>query len=214
MKQSPFPRPRLCCPRAASGTTGSPPPCRPDATSPTAYTRPSLPERPTAGPGPARASPLPAPAFPTMPIPLPRGVHDRCNPGSTRRPWPSPRIPGLGSPLSPRTGLASRSGRIHITLRPGRSLPPKGPSTLGFNAGRFPPTPPACYPAPWHLPGPDFHRHGRCELIFESGRPSWHHLTPNRGHTKSRLADHCTVPAEASTGCERAWLTSIWARRP
>jgi hypothetical protein len=31
-------------------------------------------------------------------------------------------------------------------------------STLGFDAGRFPPTPPACYPAPWHLPGPDSHR--------------------------------------------------------
>jgi hypothetical protein len=158
MKQSPFPHPRLCCPRATSGTTGSPPPCRPSATSPTAYTRPSLPERTTADPGPARASPLPAPTFPTMPLPLPRGVHDRCNPGSPRRPWPSPRIPGLGSPLSPRTGLASRGGRIHLTLRPGRSLPPTGPSTLGSDAGRFPPTPPACYPAPWRLPGPDFHR--------------------------------------------------------
>lgn len=53
-------------------------------------------------------------------------------------------------------------------LRPGRLLPPTGLSTLGFDAGRFPPTPPACYPAPWRLPGPDFHRHGRCELTFRS----------------------------------------------
>lgn len=26
-----------------------------------------------------------------------------------------------------------------------------------FDAGRFPPAPPACYPAPWRLPGPDLH---------------------------------------------------------
>jgi len=38
-------------------------------------------------------------------------------------------------------------------LRTGRSLPPQGLSTLGFDAGRFPPTPPACYPAPWRLSG-------------------------------------------------------------
>lgn len=36
--------------------------------------------------------------------------------------------------------------------------PPKGLSTLRFDAGRFPPTPAACYRAPWRLPGPDFHR--------------------------------------------------------
>jgi hypothetical protein len=30
--------------------------------------------------------------------------------------------------------------------------------TLGFDAGRFPPTPPACYRASWQLPGPDLHR--------------------------------------------------------
>jgi hypothetical protein len=80
-------------------------------------------------------------------------------------------FPGSAPPY-PLTGLASRGGRIHVTLRPGPSLPPKGLSTLGFDAGRFPPTPPACYPAPWHLPGPDLHRHGRCELMFESGSTS------------------------------------------
>jgi hypothetical protein len=38
-------------------------------------------------------------------------------------------------------------------LRPGQSLPPKGLLTLGSDAGRFPPTPPACYRASWQLPG-------------------------------------------------------------
>ena len=71
--------------------------------------------------------------------------------------------------MSRSRGLASRGGRIHFTLRPGRLLPSKRLSTLGFDAGRFPPTPPACYPAPWRLPGPDFHRHGRCELMSGSG---------------------------------------------
>jgi len=43
-------------------------------------------------------------------------------------------------------------------LRTAQSLPLKGLSTLGFDAGRFPPTPPVCYQASWQLPGPDFHR--------------------------------------------------------
>lgn len=54
-----------------------------------------------------------------------------------------------------------------MTLRTGRSLPPKGLSTLGFDAGRFPPTPPACYPAPWRLPGPDFHRQADTDLCSD-----------------------------------------------
>ena len=43
-------------------------------------------------------------------------------------------------------------------LRTGRLLPPPWLSTLRFDAGRFPPTPAACYRAPWRLPGPDSHR--------------------------------------------------------
>ncbi len=43
-------------------------------------------------------------------------------------------------------------------LRAGQSLPPKGLSTLRFDAGRLPPTPAACYRASWQLPGPDSHR--------------------------------------------------------
>ena len=48
-------------------------------------------------------------------------------------------------------GFASRYGPL------GRS-PFAGPLTLRFDAGRFPPTPAACYRAPWRLPGPDSHR--------------------------------------------------------
>jgi hypothetical protein len=43
-------------------------------------------------------------------------------------------------------------------LRAGQSLPPQGLSTLRFDAGRFPPTPAACYWASWQLPRPDSHR--------------------------------------------------------
>ena len=43
-------------------------------------------------------------------------------------------------------------------LRTGRLLPPSWLSTLRFDAGRFPPTPAACYRASWQLPGPDSHR--------------------------------------------------------
>jgi hypothetical protein len=43
-------------------------------------------------------------------------------------------------------------------LRAGQLLPPEGLSTLRFDAGRFPPTPAACYRASWQLPGPDSHR--------------------------------------------------------
>ena len=61
-KQAPSHRGRLCCPSRSSGTTS------PSATLPAgtrlhgaaAYTRPSLPGQPTAGPGPGRASPAPA----------------------------------------------------------------------------------------------------------------------------------------------------------
>ena len=42
-------------------------------------------------------------------------------------------------------------------LRTARLLPPQGLLTLRFDAGRFPPTPAACYRASWQLPGRDLH---------------------------------------------------------
>ena len=55
-------------------------------------------------------------------------------------------------------------------LRAGQSLPPKALSTLRFDAGRFPPTPAACYRASWQLPGPDFHR------LADTSCAAWIHL--------------------------------------
>ncbi len=42
-------------------------------------------------------------------------------------------------------------------LRTARLLPLAGLLTLRFDAGRFPPTPAACYRASWQLPGRDLH---------------------------------------------------------
>ncbi len=61
-------------------------------------------------------------------------------------------------------------------LRAGQLLPPEGLSTLGFDAGRFPPTPPACYRAAWPLPGPDFHRLASTSLHI--GHLKSNHLPP------------------------------------
>lgn len=52
---------------------------------------------------------------------------------------------------------------------------------LGSDTGRFPPTPPACYPAPWHLPGPDSHRQADASLCPD--QITKHHLrTHARAH--------------------------------
>jgi hypothetical protein len=122
--------------------------------------------KPAQHPGPKRASPLPAPTLRPFRSLYPGRFSARALPGSSALPWPSPRVTRLGSPLTP-CGLASRGGRIQFTLRTGRLLPPQGLSTLGFDAGRFPPTPPACYPAPWRLPGPDFHRLADASLCLD-----------------------------------------------
>jgi hypothetical protein len=189
MKQGPFPHRRLCCPDGSSGTTG------PSATLPaeqrlrgsTAYTRPSLPGRTSADPGPGRASPVPAltlrpfrslypEGFVAAALQDLRGVHGL-----------RPEFPGSAPPY-PANGLASRGGRIHLTLRTGRLLPPTGLSTLGFDVGRFPPTPPVCYPAPWCLPGPDFHRQAGASLC--SDQVNVNAPPPNSGHTNQSSSRH------------------------
>ena len=43
----------------------------------------------------------------------------------------------------------------------------------GFDPARFPTKPPACYRAPWRLPGPDFHRLATTSL---RNKPSTKHL--------------------------------------
>ena len=101
-----------------------------------------------------------------------------------RFPGLRPDFPGSAPPC-PLAGLASRGGRIHFNVTDRPVAPPTGLLTLGFDAGRFPPTPPACYPAPWRLPGPDFHRLADASLRSDQVT-RWHHLRIP-GHTKWRL---------------------------
>ena len=60
-------------------------------------------------------------------------------------------------------------------LRTVQLLPPEGLLTLGFDAGPFAPTPPACYRAPWQLPGPDSHR--QATTSFTMNRSTCHSFT-------------------------------------
>jgi hypothetical protein len=53
-------------------------------------------------------------------------------------------------------------------LRTVQSLPPTGLVTLGFDPARFQTEPPACYRAPWRLPGPDSHRLATASLSLDS----------------------------------------------
>src|SRR5215218_4813103 len=180
-KQRPFPRRGFCCPVGSSGTTAAS-----DAhPAPTHF--PVLPvigrDAPTTSTqaaGPGRASPVPAATLRAFRAPYAgkslgaaiqalhpfRGLRPD-NPGSAL-PLPRPRPDG------------SRHGRLRLTLRTARSLPPKGLSTLGFDAGRFPPTPPACYRASWQLPGPDSHRQATTSLCWIRSPQT---TTPNSGHT-------------------------------
>src|SRR5215472_6720092 len=103
-------------------------------------------------PGPGRASPVPATAFRTFHAPYGGGFLGAALPGSSRLPWPSPWYSGLGSPLS-LSGWSYAAAGFAWMLRTARLLPPTRLSTLGFNARRFPLTSPACYQAPWRLPG-------------------------------------------------------------
>ncbi len=104
----------------------------------------------------------------TVPIPLPRGVLDRCTPGSPRRPWPSPSIPRLGSPLS-LAGLSSRGGRIRLMLRTGRSLAPRRDFDAELRRRAFPPDAASLLPGALALTGTGLPPAGGCELLFGSG---------------------------------------------
>lgn len=142
--------------RPSSLVRPHPTPCRLGATSrSTGYTHRLLPS--TAGRGrrgPPQFSCLPS-AHPALPTP--GGSSASAPPGLRRLPWAFAVISAARLPLVP-FGLASRGCKIRLMLRAGQSLPPKGLSTLGSDAGRFPPTPPTCYRASWQLPGPDSHR--------------------------------------------------------
>ena len=63
-------------------------------------------------------------------------------------------ISGARHSLSP---ITAPQASLHATDR--IVAPPlSGLLTLGFDPARFQTKPPACYRAPWRLPGPDSHR--------------------------------------------------------
>jgi hypothetical protein len=66
---------------------------------------------------------------------------------------------GLGTPCSPPEGRTfNDAAGFASCYGPLACSPFTGPSTLGFDPTRFQTEPPACYRAPWQLPGPDSHR--------------------------------------------------------
>src|SRR2546422_7672739 len=76
-------------------------------------------------------------------------------------------------------------------LRTASSLPLTGLLTLGSDAGRFPPAPPACYRASWQLPGPDFHRQATTSLrTARSAATSQRHLPLCWAHELPRSEEH------------------------
>jgi len=103
-----------------------------------------------------------------------------------------PKSPGSAPPCPPK-GQRSRGGRIHITLRTGRSHTPKERLTLGSDTGRFPPAPPACYRASWQLPGPDLPRQANASLCSDQVTTR-HHLRTlgTRIETKSEMLRRAT----------------------
>ena len=60
--------------------------------------------------------------------------------------------------LLPLTAGTFTARAAWLMLRTAQSLPPNGAFDAGLRPGPFPARPPACYRAPWRLPGPDFHR--------------------------------------------------------
>src|ERR1700687_291585 len=88
-------------------------------------------------------------------------------------------------PLSrERSSVTRRQDSLHVTDRPVAS--PKGAFDTGLRRHAFPPTPPACYPPPWRLPGPDFHRQADASLCSDQVNRS---TTAKPWAHKMRLAD-------------------------
>ena len=96
-------------------------------------------------------------SLPTVPLPIPRRIPRRC---LSRFFAPSMAFTVTHParlPLVPRRGAITR--RQDSLYAADRSVAPSNRLlTLRFDARRFPPTPAACYRAPWRLPGPDLHR--------------------------------------------------------
>jgi len=79
--------------------------------------------------------------------------------------------------------------------------PPEGLSTLGSSPARFQARPPACYRAPWRLPGPDFHR--QATTSFRSGHDRWTITSMISGRTGCSTNGALPQPAKSC---------SLWLR--
>src|ERR1035438_8991217 len=100
-------------------------------------------------------------------------------------------------------------------LRTASSLPLTGLLTLGSDAGRFPPTPPACYRASWQLPGPDFHRQATTSLrTARSAATSQRHLPLCWAHETSRLSGRMPGQAVGAVGDVNAWQLGVEQQLP
>jgi hypothetical protein len=78
-------------------------------------------------------------------------------------------------------------------LRTAWSLPLHRLWTLRFDAGRFPPTPAACYRAPWRLPGPDSHR--LATASFRSGHDRYAITSQSLGALPDFVELEVAIPA-------------------
>ena len=161
MKQRPFPPRRLCCPVGSISTIAA------SDAHPARHPFPGIPvirraaSDDTIRRSPGRGRPL---QFPSSPL-IRSEPH---TPGSPSRLYlqdlhrfrglrPDGGGSALPDPTQRRAKLTTPQASLHATDR--IIAPPlTGLLTLGFNAGRFPPTLPACYRASWQLPGPDSHR--------------------------------------------------------
>jgi hypothetical protein len=109
--------------------------------------------------GPGRASPVPAATLDTFRAPYAGESLTAALPGSSPLPWPSPRFREARHSLArPEGRLSNDAAGFASCYGPHRRSPFTGPLPLGSNPARFQTRPPACYRAPWQLPGPDFHR--------------------------------------------------------
>jgi hypothetical protein len=108
-------------------------------------------------PGPGEGLPSSRVHLLALPSPVPRRVLERLPFqvfGAVRGLRRDLSGSALSCPL--RVGLTRLQGSRDAAGWPVAS--PKGLLTLRFDAERFPPTPAACYGAPWRLPRPDLHR--------------------------------------------------------
>jgi hypothetical protein len=189
-KQRPFPPCRLCCPAGPTGTTAasdSLPTPRPFPDSTPVIER-RLPRQPAARSG--RGGPLqfpPPPSERSAPSyageSLAAAFQDLYRFHGLRREPPGS---ALSSVSNDAAGFASATDRS--------VAPPQGLSTLGSSPARFQAEPPACYRAPWRLPGPDSHR--QATTSFRSGHDRWTITSMISGRTGCPTRPHDAQSAE------------------